>query len=292
MSVLRPAWNARFFTRVLFLFEAFPSPRPFLTKFLESSVMTSAIAIALVLATTSLASENAITGTPASTDSGDASMTVQATVEMEPEVKRAVDEMQKFYEETVRFEAEFDQTYSYTTFSRKTKSVGRVRFLKSGASMRWDYVEPTEKSFVVAAEKFFVYDKEAKQILVAEMDSDRISASISFLWGQGKLEKEFFIRKSTRDDLKDGIALELTPKVPDPRFQKVYFLINPKDYSVKETLVIDPDGSENRVRFRNVRTDGKFGKEAFLLEPPEDVQVVRFDQPSSQAPRDEAGTRK
>lgn len=233
--------------------------------------MTSALALALMLAATP--------ATPAAAPPTPAVAPPQS--EMTPEVRRAVEAMQKFYEETVRFEADFEQTYSYTTFSRKTLSRGRVRFLKSGASMRWDYAKPTEKSFVVAAEKFFVYDKEAKQILVAEMDSDRVSASLSFLWGQGKLDKEFFIRESPREDLKDGIALELTPKIKDPRFEKVYFLISAEDYSVKETLVIDPDGSENHVRFTNVRTNGDFGREAFLLEPPEDVQVVRFDQPPS-----------
>jgi len=230
--------------------------------------MNSALAIAFFLSAAPQPALNA-SPTPQQTITAPAS---------DPKIQKAVDAMQKFYEETVRFEAEFEQTYSYTTFSRQTVSSGRVRFLKSGASMRWDYAKPTEKSFVVAAERFFVYDKEAKQILVAQMESDRVSASLSFLWGQGKLDKEFFIRPSTRDDLKDGIALELTPKIKDPRFEKVYFLINPKDYSVKETLVIDPDGSENHVRFKNVRTNGDFGREAFLLEPPEDVQVVRFDE--------------
>lgn len=239
--------------------------------------MTTALAIALMLAATPETPAAAVSSAPVAAIAPPEPELVQPA--MAPEVKRAVEAMQKFYEETVRFEADFEQTYRYTTFSRKTTSSGRVRFLKSGASMRWDYAKPTEKSFVVAAEKFFVYDKEAKQILVAEMDSDRVSASLSFLWGQGKLDKEFFIRKSPRDDLKGGIALELTPKIRDPRFEKVYFLISPEDYSVKETLVIDPDGSENHVRFKNVKTNGNFGREAFLLEPPEDVQIVRFDQP-------------
>lgn len=197
---------------------------------------------------------------------------------MTPEIRQAVDAMQHFYESTERFEADFTQIYSYTTFARETKSTGHLRFHKGAASLRWDYRTPNEKSFVVAADKFFAYDKEAKQILVADMDSDRISASVSFLWGKGRLDREFIIRPSARDDLKDGIALELTPKVSDPRFKKVYFLIDRKDFSVRETLVIDPDGSENHVIFGKFTTDGKFGREAFLLSPPPDVQVIRFDQ--------------
>jgi outer membrane lipoprotein carrier protein len=245
--------------------------------------MTPALPLALMLTAALASPANAVAvEAPAAPATASDSATVPAGPgQMDPEVRRAVDAMQKFYEETLRFEADFEQRYSYTTLPRTMKSTGRLRFLKSGASMRWDYAKPTEKSFVVAAEKVFVYDKEAKQILVAEMDSDRLSASISFLWGQGKLDQEFFIQKSTREDLKDGIALELTPKKTDPRFQKIYFLINPENYSVKETLVIDPDGSENHVTFKNVRTDGTFGKEAFLLEPPPDVEVIRYDQSTS-----------
>ena len=203
----------------------------------------------------------------------------KAASPLAPEVQKAVDAMQRFYEGTEHFEADFVQTYTYTTFARQTTSKGHLRFLKSGSAMRWDYTSPNEKSFIVAASRYFVYDKAAKQIMVAEMDSDRISASLSFLWGQGRITDAFNVAPADRDDLGDGIGLELTPKTPDPRFQKIYFLLSRENYSVKGTLVVDPDGSENLMEFSNIRTDGTYGKEVFRLSPPPDVQVLRFDRP-------------
>lgn len=248
--------------------------------------MTTAVLISLALlaAPGAASPSTAATASPvASTSSAEAPSTARQGEEMPPEVKRAVDAMQKFYEETTHFEADFVQTYTYSTFARQTKSTGTLRFLKSGASMRWDYKTPTEKSFVVAAGRYFVYDKEAKQIVVAQMESDRSSASLSFLWGQGRIDQEFVVKAARREEFQDGVALELTPRVHDPRFERIYLLLDGKKYSVKETLVVDPDGSENHMVLSNVRTDGTFGKEAFKLQPPSDVQVVRFDQPAPKA---------
>lgn len=195
----------------------------------------------------------------------------------DPEVKHAVDQMQRFYEETRDFEARFQQRYTYKSFGRTTVAKGRVRFLKAGRSMRWDYDKPNEKAFVINGNKVYAYDTEAKQLTVSGIDTERLSASITFLWGQGKLEREFHIKKATRQDLQGGIGLELVPKIPDPRFQKVFFLLDPKSYAVRETIVVDPDGSENRVSFLDVKTNAGFGKEAFNLEYPPDTQVIRLD---------------
>jgi len=196
---------------------------------------------------------------------------------MDPAVRKAVDSMQKFYENTRDFQADFQQVYTYKTFGRTSRAKGTMRFKKEGPSMRWDYSAPGEKVFVIAAEKVFAYDKEAKRIVVSRMSSDNLSASITFLWGQGKLDREFRITRADRKDLTDGIALELTPKVADPRFQKVFFLLDPKTYAVKETLVIDPDGSENRMTFTHTKTNSGLSNKVFELQPPADVKIDRMD---------------
>jgi outer membrane lipoprotein carrier protein len=196
---------------------------------------------------------------------------------LDPAVAKAVAQMQRFYEESQDFDARFEQTYLYKTFGRTQRSSGRVRFKKTGATMRWDYEKPAPKVFVVSGAKVYMHDPAAKQLTVASINTDKLSASITFLWGQGKLEREFDIAKASRKDLTDGIALELVPKIPDPRFQKVFFLIDSKSYAVKETIVVDPDGSENRMMFSGVKTNTGFGVEVFHIEPPPDTQVLRMD---------------
>ncbi|MGC4118998.1 MAG: outer-membrane lipoprotein carrier protein LolA [Myxococcales bacterium] len=197
---------------------------------------------------------------------------------MDPEVRKAVDSMQKFYEDTKDFQANFKQVYKYKTFAKTNEATGKMMFKKVGPQMRWDYLKPDEKVFVIAAEKVFAYDKAAKQLIVSRMSADHLSASVTFLWGQGNLDHEFRITKADRKDLTGGFALELTPKITDPRFQKVFFLLDPKTYAVKESLVVDPDGSENRISFANQKTNTGISNDAFKIEPPADVQIKRMDE--------------
>jgi outer membrane lipoprotein carrier protein len=191
------------------------------------------------------------------------------------EVGRAVEKMQAFYEHTKDFEAHFEQTYTYKTFGRKQQSSGRVRFAKP-ALMRWDYEKPSTKVFVVAKDKAYVLDPEAKTLHVSGISTERLSTSITFLWGQGRLADEFEIRRGSRPDLSGGVQIELTPKKPDPRFQKVFFLLDPKSYAVRTTIVIDPDGSENRMDFSETRVNPGLKAEDFELHPSADVQIIKM----------------
>lgn len=198
---------------------------------------------------------------------------------MDSDTRHAVDAMQKFYEDTKDFQADFHQSYTYKTFGRTAEADGTMRFKKDGPSMRWDYAKPSQKVFVIAAEKVFFYDKDAKRLTISRLSADRLSASITFLWGQGKLDREFRISKAGRKDLKDGIALELVPKVPDPRFQRIFFLLDPQTHAVKETVVVDPDGSENHMTFSHVKTNAGISNDAFKIERPEGTEVVHLDGP-------------
>jgi outer membrane lipoprotein carrier protein len=202
---------------------------------------------------------------------------VVAEKPLDPEVKKVVDAMQKFYEETKDFQAEFHQTYHYKSFGRTSEEWGKVLFAKVGPSMRWDYQKPEVKVFVVSGEKVFAYMKEAKQLIISRISADRLSASVTFLWGQGKLEREFRIGKAEHKDLKGGITLELVPKLVDPRFQRIFFLLDPKNFSVKETIVVDPDGSENHMAFTSVKTNAGVDKSNFAINPPADTKIDHMD---------------
>lgn len=193
----------------------------------------------------------------------------------DPAVARVVEKMQAFYEGTSDFEARFEQTYLYKAFGRTQRSSGRVRFAKP-ALMRWDYERPAAKVFVIAKAKVYVWDPEAKTLHVSGFATDRLSTSITFLWGRGRLSEEFDIRRAVRSDLGDGIALELTPRKPDPRFTRVYFVVDAKTHAVRATLVVDPDGSENRMDFADVKVNPGIPRDDFALNPPEGTQVIKL----------------
>jgi outer membrane lipoprotein carrier protein len=190
---------------------------------------------------------------------------------MAPDVKALVTRMQGFYEKTADFTASFRQDYTYKSFNRTQTSTGKVSFLKP-AMMRWDYEKPA-KTFVLSGDKAYAYDPEAMTLTIAGIKSNELSAAVTFLWGAGRLEKEFSIARQPCSECQ-GVLLELTPLGPEARFQKVKLEVDPKTAQVLRTIVIDPDGSENAIAFSELKINPGVSKEQFKIKTPKDTQVV------------------
>jgi outer membrane lipoprotein carrier protein len=196
-----------------------------------------------------------------------------------PEVRELVARMQKFYEVTEDFRADFTQEYQYKVLKRTQISHGTVLFKKPGL-MRWEYQRPSPRTFVLAGDKVYAYDPAAMTLTKAAVATDQLSASVTFLFGVGKLEDEFAIRKveCPRGFTCLGTRLELTPKKTDPRFKKIFLEVDPKTAQVHRSTVVDPDGSENAITFERLRTNTQVSTEAFKLTPPEGTQVIDYTQ--------------
>lgn len=195
---------------------------------------------------------------------------------MTPDVRKWVDRMQDFYEKIQDFTARFEQQYRYKAFNRVQNSAGTVVFKKPG-QMRWEYLRPTPKTFVLAHDRVYAHDPEAMTVTKANLGADQLSASVTFLWGKGRLADEFSIGKIDCADCK-GPLLELTPLREDPRFQKIRLEIDPKSAQVVRSTVVDPDGSENSFRFLELKVNQKVADEKFKLTPPDGTQVVDLTQ--------------
>ena len=130
-----------------------------------------------------------------------------------------MDRVQAFYEHTQDFEARFSQRYAYATSHRTQVSTGEVRFKKPGL-MRWDYQTPTKRTFLLTGDRAYALDPEALTLTKSPVDENQLSAAVTFLWGKGKLADEFTIAQEPCQKCQ-GLQLVLTPKKPDPRFQRI-----------------------------------------------------------------------
>lgn len=197
---------------------------------------------------------------------------------MAPEVASLVGRMQAFYESTSDFTARFEQVYTYKTFKRVVRSAGAVTFRKP-AMMRWDYEtqdgKPAPRTFVLAGDRVYAFDPEAKLLTRAAIASNQLSASVTFLWGQGRLADEFAIARVKCADC-TGALLELTPLLPDPRFKRVKLEVDEKTAQVLRSIVVDPDGSENAITFKAMKTNVGVDEKTFKLSPPPGTQLQDF----------------
>lgn len=190
---------------------------------------------------------------------------------MTPEVKDLVDRMQAFYEKTQDFTANFKQDYKYTAIRRTQSSTGRVIYKKPGL-MRWEYEKPSMRTFVLAGEKVYAHDPEAQTLTVGRIDTNQLSASVTFLFGKGRLADEFSIAKGECKDCK-GTLLVLDPLKPEARFRQVRLEVEPKTAQVLKSTVIDPDGSENAIAFIELKTNVGIEADRFKINPPEGTRV-------------------
>jgi outer membrane lipoprotein carrier protein len=149
-----------------------------------------------------------------------------------------------------------------------------VSYKKPGL-MRWEYENPSKRSFVLAGNKVYAYDPAAQTLTVGSIDTSKLSASVTFLFGQGKLADEFNITKGTCADCK-GSLLVLDPRKADPRFRQVRLEVDPKTAQVLKSTVVDPDGSENAIAFVDLKTNVGVQSGDFKLNPPEGTRIDDF----------------
>jgi outer membrane lipoprotein carrier protein len=189
-------------------------------------------------------------------------------------VKAIVERMQRFYERTQDFTAEFKQSYAHKTFGRTQSSSGKVLF-KKPSLFRWEYEKPAAKTFLLTADRVYTFDPAAQLLTKAAVDTSQLSASVTFLMGKGKLDREFDFAHLPCEKCR-GVLLELTPKAPDPRFNKIHFEVDAKTGQVSRSVVFDPNGDENTIEFENLKTNVGLTDEPFKLKPPEGTQVQDF----------------
>ena len=194
-----------------------------------------------------------------------------------PEVRALVERMQAFYEHTQDFTAAFRQDYVYKAFGRTTTSTGTVAF-KKPAQMRWDYLTPAKRSFVLSGERAYAWDPQAHTLTRASLPSSELSTSVTFLWGKGRLLDEFTIVRKPCADCQ-GVLLVLSPRKPEARFRELRLELDPKTAEVRRTVVVDPDGSENTIVFSGLKTNTGLTNERFTLDVPEGTQVLDASAP-------------
>lgn len=213
-----------------------------------------------------------------------------ARAPLSTEVKALVDRIQVFYEHTRDFTADFRQDYTYAASKRSKSSSGTVAY-KRPAQMRWEYLEPTARTFVLSGDRVYMHDPEARLVTRAALASNQLSASVTFLWGQGKLADEFSITKKPCPACEEvssahptrGVLLELIPLRPDPRFRKVLLEVDATTAQVLKSTVVDPDGSVNAISFLRLKPNTGVEDQVFKLTPPPGTQVQDFLLPDAGA---------
>ncbi len=196
----------------------------------------------------------------------------------QPAPKDIVDKMQKFYERTQDFKADFRQVRTDKAFGRKLTFDGTVKFKKPG-KMRWDYKTPEKKLFVSDGKVLWVYEPEDEQAFKQPLTESTLPTAVTFLTGQGKLEKDFDVTMADKEDPVEAgdYALKLTPKAPTAQYKYIVLDVDPKTFQVKQSFIHDTQGNTNQVTFLKVELNTKIPDSLFSFTPPPGTKIVRPD---------------
>lgn len=175
------------------------------------------------------------------------------------EVAALVSKVQAFYEKSQGFDTRFEQRFAQAGVPSRfqdSTATGRMRFRKpageSGPLMRWDYADG--RILLLVKDRSWTYDPDTKQATEYKVDPAQLSAAVTFMWGKGKLAEEFAISRSKRE-LGQGVTLELIPHARSS-FSKVFLLVDPASGMVGRSVVVQANGSENDLTFREAKIVG------------------------------------
>jgi outer membrane lipoprotein carrier protein len=189
--------------------------------------------------------------------------------------------VQTYYKGVQKLSADFRQEYVNTTFGKSSISDGKVFIAKPG-KMRWDYAKTNnvaeKKFFISDGTTLWVYEEAQKQAFRQSLKDQLLPVAVTFLYGQGNLDAEFKAELDTSGKYggKDDYVLKLTPKKPSAQYKLLWLVVDPTDYHVRESIIVEASDNVNRFAFVNLKQNekAKFGDKHFKFTPPPGVKVV------------------
>lgn len=167
-----------------------------------------------------------------------------------------VDRVQKFYANITQVTADFRQAVTNDTFGSTKTSDGKVYISKPG-KMRWDYHEKkkdqvkTKKSFISNGTNLYVVEHDNMQVVKKNLQQDLMPVAVSFLYGKGDLKNEFNAELDTSGKYgnKGDYVLRLTPKQPSAQYKNLFLVVDPSNFRVTQSIIIDSSNNVNHFRF-------------------------------------------
>jgi outer membrane lipoprotein carrier protein len=199
---------------------------------------------------------------------------VQAQEKKPESAATVVARVQKYYDATKDLRAKFEQQLESASRA-PSKASGEV-LLKKPGKMRWDYAKPDKKLMVSDGATLWVYEPDDEQAYKQDLKGSALPAQVSFLLGEGKLDKEFDASFTKVDGLgADELALKMVPKVGTTAYRYIVFVVDAKLGQVKQTIIYGQDGSTNKLSFADVQQNKGVDDGKFKFSPPAGTHILK-----------------
>ncbi len=185
-----------------------------------------------------------------------------------------VEGLQRRYDSTVDFVADFFQETNLKTLNRRVKAWGKVYFRRPG-KMLWRYNEPKGQVFLADGKHLYYYQPEQKQVIKSRLSyAIRSDTPLSFLLGIGDLKRDFKATLVSTD--KEYYVVRLTPKEAMEGIGDFLLGIEIKEFDILWVQIEDAIGNVTTIRFSSMQRGVGLRDSIFNLQIPDGVDIVEL----------------
>jgi outer membrane lipoprotein carrier protein len=190
--------------------------------------------------------------------------------------EQIVDALQKNYDATIDFIADFQQETEVKALGRSLKAWGKLSFKRPG-NMLWRYEEPKGQIVLTDGSHLFFLQPEQNQVIKSPLkNAFRSDIPLSFLLGLGNLKKDFnAVLKSTE---KDEYILRLEPKGEAGGFSEILLGVNRKSADIVWVSIRDAANNLTSLRFSNMKKGVGLQDSLFRINIPDGIDIVELGQ--------------
>ena len=177
---------------------------------------------------------------------------------------RLVERVQKRYDAATDFRARFTNADQHGD-GPEDQLAGGVMFKKPGR-MRWDYDKPEKATYV--SDGGVLGLRTGYGVGLQTGAERRHNSSLrGFSHRQGEAGREFDITAVAKSvyGMPGDYLLSLSPKVPEPQVKNILFVVDPKTFDVRGSVITDGQGNLNDLTFADIKTNSHLPESIPLL---------------------------
>jgi len=187
-----------------------------------------------------------------------------------------VDALQKNYDATVDFVADFRQETEVKTLNRTMKASGKLSFKRPG-KMLWRYEEPKNQFVLTDGKHLYFYQPEQNQVIKSPLkNAFRGDIPLSFLLGLGNLKKDFNAALKASDDSQNVLRLE--PKGEAGGYSEILVGVSKASADILWVSVRDAASNLTTLRFAGMRKGVGVNDSLFQIKIPNGADIVELGQ--------------
>ena len=190
---------------------------------------------------------------------------------------RILQAFDKAQRETNTLVASFTEKKELKLLAKPVQSRGEF-FYNRPNQVRWEYLEPDRKVFVITEDMYVAYYpalKRAEEVPIKKFVGKRLFRFLGVGQSIDDLGKYYEFRLDPKSDLKDTQLLVLVPrkkKLAD-RVAEMKIWVDTTTYLPRQLQYVESDGDSTVLAFQDIRTNIAVTADRFHLDLPKDVVV-------------------